>query len=46
MTVHLSKGLEFPFVCIIGMEENLFPSSMSLDSREGLEEEEDYFMLH
>ena len=39
MTVHLSKGLEFPYVCIIGMEENLFPSSMSLDSREGLEEE-------
>ena len=33
MTVHLSKGLEFPFVYIIGMEENLFPSSMSLDSR-------------
>tara|TARA_B100000963_G_C22176370_1_gene472502 strand:- start:8 stop:580 length:573 start_codon:yes stop_codon:yes gene_type:complete len=45
MTVHLSKGLEFPYVCIIGMEENLFPSSMSLDSREGLEEERRLFYV-
>ena len=45
MTVHLSKGLEFPFVYIIGMEENLFPSSMSLDSREGLEEERRLFYV-
>ena len=45
MTVHLSKGLEFPCVCIIGMEENLFPSSMSLDSREGLEEERRLFYV-
>ena len=45
MTVHLSKGLEFPFIYIIGMEENLFPSSMSLDSREGLEEERRLFYV-
>ena len=45
MTVHLSKGLEFPYVCIIGMEENLFPSAMSLDSREGLEEERRLFYV-
>ena len=45
MTVHLSKGLEFPYVSIIGMEENLFPSSMSLDSREGLEEERRLFYV-
>ena len=45
MTAHLSKGLEFPFVYIIGMEENLFPSSMSLDSREGLEEERRLFYV-
>ena len=45
MTVHLSKGLEFPYVYIIGMEENLFPSSMSLDSREGLEEERRLFYV-
>ena len=45
MTVHLSKGLEFPFVYVIGMEENLFPSSMSLDTREGLEEERRLFYV-
>ena len=45
MTVHLSKGLEFPYVYVIGMEENLFPSSMSLDSREGLEEERRLFYV-
>ena len=45
MTVHLSKGLEFPYVYVIGMEENLFPSSMSIDSREGLEEERRLFYV-
>jgi len=39
MTVHMSKGLEFPYVYIAGLEENLFPSAMSLMDREGLEEE-------
>ena len=39
MTMHSAKGLEFPVVFVVGMEENLFPSSKSLDSAEDLEEE-------
>lgn len=39
MTVHSSKGLEFPRVFIVGCEEALFPSSRSVDTREGIEEE-------
>ena len=39
MTVHASKGLEFPNVFIVGLEDNLFPSSMSKDSPAGMEEE-------
>jgi len=39
MTVHMSKGLEFPYVYIAGMEENLFPSMMTVMERESLEEE-------
>ena len=39
MTVHASKGLEFPNVFIVGLEDNLFPSSMSKDSPAGIEEE-------
>ena len=38
MTIHSSKGLEFPNVYLVGMEENLFPSQMSLHSRSDLEE--------
>ena len=38
MTVHTSKGLEFPYVFIAGMEENLFPSQMSVRPQE-IEEE-------
>ena len=39
MTVHSAKGLEFPVVFLYGMEENLFPSGMSMDDPEQLEEE-------
>ena len=39
MTVHAAKGLEFPVVFIVGMEEGLFPHAMSYDSDESLEEE-------
>jgi DNA helicase-2/ATP-dependent DNA helicase PcrA len=39
MTIHLSKGLEFPVVHLVGLEENLFPSFMSSATREDLEEE-------
>ncbi len=45
MTVHLSKGLEFPNVFIAGMEEGLFPSAMSMSTREDLEEERRLFYV-
>ena len=44
MTVHASKGLEFPYVYIAGMEENLFPSSMS-STDENVEEERRLFYV-
>ena len=43
MTVHSAKGLEFPTVFIVGMEENIFPSLMSMDSPRELEEERRLF---
>ncbi len=45
MTVHAAKGLEFSYVYIAGLEENLFPSLMSLGSSEGLEEERRLFYV-
>lgn len=39
MTVHAAKGLEFPTVFVVGMEENIFPSQMSVSSLRELEEE-------
>lgn len=46
MTVHSSKGLEFPYVYIVGMEENLFPSSgMGTASEQDIEEERRLFYV-
>ena len=45
MTIHLSKGLEFPYVYIVGLEENLFPSAMSSNTRTELEEERRLFYV-
>jgi DNA helicase-2/ATP-dependent DNA helicase PcrA len=39
MTVHTAKGLEFPVVFVVGMEEGIFPHSISLRDPQGLEEE-------
>ena len=45
MTVHSAKGLEFKYVYIVGMEENLFPSQRAAESPEGFEEERRLFYL-
>lgn len=45
MTIHLAKGLEFPTVFVVGLEEDLFPSAMSLNSRADLEEERRLFYV-
>ncbi len=45
MTIHASKGLEFPYVYIVGLEENLFPSIQSLGTRADLEEERRLFYV-
>lgn len=45
MTIHASKGLEFKHVYIVGLEENLFPSQLSLNSRQELEEERRLFYV-
>ena len=45
MTIHLAKGLEFPIVFIVGLEENMFPSQMSLNTRQELEEERRLFYV-
>ena len=45
MTVHMSKGLEFPILFIVGMEEDLFPSGMAMNTRDELEEERRLFYV-
>ncbi len=45
MTVHMAKGLEFKVVFIVGVEEDLFPSQMMLNSRKDLEEERRLFYV-
>ncbi len=45
MTIHAAKGLEYPYVYVVGLEENLFPSQMALNTREELEEERRLFYV-
>lgn len=45
MTIHSAKGLEFPYVYVVGLEENLFPSMMSVSTRSELEEERRLFYV-
>ncbi|HVI44535.1 MAG TPA: UvrD-helicase domain-containing protein [Chitinophaga sp.] len=45
MTIHAAKGLEFPVVFTVGLEETLFPSGMSINTREELEEERRLFYV-
>lgn len=45
MSVHAAKGLEFKSVFVVGMEEKLFPSFMSMDTLEGLDEERRLFYV-
>tara|TARA_B100001093_G_scaffold383885_1_gene369579 strand:+ start:8147 stop:10396 length:2250 start_codon:yes stop_codon:yes gene_type:complete len=45
MTIHAAKGLEFKYVFVVGMEENLFPSMLSNESQESLEEERRLFYV-
>lgn len=45
MTIHAAKGLEFKYVYVVGLEEDLFPSQMMLASREDLEEERRLFYV-
>lgn len=45
MTVHSSKGLEFPFLFVVGIEEGMFPSGRALGSEEDIEEERRLFYV-
>lgn len=45
MTVHSAKGLEYKYVYIVGLEENLFPSQRAMESPDGLEEERRLFYV-
>ena len=45
MTVHSAKGLEYSYVYVVGMEENLFPSQRAMETVDGLEEERRLFYV-
>jgi ATP-dependent DNA helicase UvrD/PcrA len=45
MSIHSAKGLEFKSIFVVGLEEKLFPSFMSMDSMEGLDEERRLFYV-
>ena len=45
MTIHLAKGLEYNHVFVVGLEEDLFPSAMSMNTRSELEEERRLFYV-
>ncbi|MCW3806502.1 ATP-dependent helicase [Plebeiibacterium marinum] len=45
MTIHSSKGLEFKNVYVVGVEEGLFPSNMTIESEQGIEEERRLFYV-
>ena len=45
MTVHSAKGLEYKYVYIVGLEENLFPSQRAAESPDGIEEERRLFYV-
>ncbi len=45
MTIHMAKGLEFPVVFVVGVEEDLFPSQMMITTKEDLEEERRLFYV-
>ena len=45
MTIHAAKGLEFDLVFIVGLEDGIFPSSRSVEERDGLEEERRLFYV-
>ncbi|WP_226390866.1 ATP-dependent helicase [Penaeicola halotolerans] len=45
MTIHSAKGLEFKHVFVVGLEEDLFPSQMMMNSRDDLEEERRLFYV-
>ena len=45
MTIHAAKGLEFPYVFVVGMEETLFPNQMASGTRQELEEERRLFYV-
>lgn len=45
MTIHMAKGLEFKYVYVVGLEEDLFPSQLMLSSRAELEEERRLFYV-